>query len=76
MPDQVIDTELSLERRLRRQATAQGLALVKSRCRDERALEFGGFMVIDPATKWIVAGGHPWAFSLGLDDVERVLAEG
>jgi hypothetical protein len=69
------DPEERRERQLRRAARRQGLALEKSRCRDERAFEYGGFMVLDAATNGVVAGGHPMAFSLSLDDVAGVLSE-
>jgi hypothetical protein len=38
------------ENRLRRMARRQGMALVKSRTRDPRALDFGGFMLVEPNT--------------------------
>lgn len=62
------------EDRLRRMAQRQGLQLVKSRRRDPRALDFGGFMVCDLNSN-VVAGGHPSGFEMSLDDVERYLTE-
>jgi hypothetical protein len=40
---------------------------------DPRALDFGGYMIIDAATNHIVAGATPNAFNLTLDDVEKYL---
>src|SRR6266480_2203539 len=62
------------ENRLRRMAERQGLQLVKSRRRDPRAIDYGGYMLVDIATNGVVAGvgavGRPhW----GLDDVEEYL---
>jgi hypothetical protein len=64
------------ENRLRRMADRQGLQLVKSRRRDPRAIDYGGYMLVDPRTNSVVAGaegvGRPhWS----LDDVERYLNE-
>lgn len=61
------------ENRLRRMAERQGLQLLKSRRRDQRAIDFGGFMLIDPATNSVVMGADPIAFSATVDDVERWL---
>jgi hypothetical protein len=71
------DADKVRENRLRRMAERQGLRLVKSRRRDPRAIDFGGYMIVDVETNGIVAGtgalGRPvWA----LDDVERYLTEG
>jgi hypothetical protein len=62
------------ENRLRRMAERQGLALRKSRRRDPRAIDYGGWMIVDAFTNTVVAGtegiGRPhWS----LDDVERYL---
>jgi hypothetical protein len=48
---------------------------MKSRRRDPRAPDFGGYMVVEPYTNGVVAGASPWAFSLDLDQVEAVLDE-
>ena len=63
------------ENRLRRIAARQGLSLVKSRRRDQRAVDYGGYMIVDVSTNAVVAGtgaiGRPhWT----LDDVEEYLA--
>lgn len=51
---------------MRRQAQAQGLAITT---------RGGGFMVIDPATNSVLAGGHPSAYSMNADEVADYLAE-
>lgn len=61
------------ENRLRRMAERQRLSLVKSRRRDPYAPDFGGYMIVDPATSQVVAGGSPQAYSLNLDGVEAWL---
>lgn len=64
------------ENRLRRVADRRGLRLEKSRRRDEKAIDFGGFMLIDVIRNYAVAGGHPFPYSCSLDDVEAYLDEG
>ena len=63
------------ENRLRRKAERQGLKLIKSRRRDEDALDFGLYTLIDPDTGGTLhphhALGSPYA--LDLDDVEVYL---
>jgi hypothetical protein len=66
--------ERTREQRLRRMADRQGLKLEKSRTRDPRAIDYGGWMIVDLATNAVVAGtgalGRPhWS----LDDVEAYL---
>jgi hypothetical protein len=67
-------TERTRETRLRRMADRQGLRLVKSRRRDPRAIDYGGYMLVDQQTNGVIAGtgaiGRPhWS----LDDVEEFL---
>ena len=57
------------ENRLRRAAERQGLRLVKSRRRDPRALDYGGYWLID-RSHLIVCGGDNGA---SLDEIEEVL---
>lgn len=65
------------ENRLRRMAERQGLALKKSRRRDERALDFGTYMLVDPyRNSVIVAGDRNRGYGLSLDEIEAELAEG
>jgi hypothetical protein len=61
--------------RLRRAAARQGLQLVKSRRRDPRALDYGGWMITELSTNTIVAGATPREYSMSLDDVEKYLTE-
>lgn len=59
--------------RLRRAAARQGLQLIKSRRRDPRALDYGGWMITEFSTNTVVVGATPREFSMSLDDVERYL---
>jgi hypothetical protein len=63
------------ENRLRRVLQRRGYQLQKSKRRDPNAFDFGGYMIIDPQTGAVVAGGSPRPFSLDLDDVEAWLRE-
>lgn len=60
------------ENRLRRMAQRQGLMLRKSRRRDPRAVDFGGYWLVDASTTTLVAGGQ---FGISLDEVEAYLTE-
>lgn len=60
-------TQLSnREARARRLAKKYGLVVAKSR-------ETEGFMLIDAAQNFVVAGGDPYQFSFTLEDVEGYL---
>lgn len=61
------------ENRLRRMADRQGLRLVKSRRRDERAVDFGGYMLVDVQTGGAVCGFGPFGYAADLDDIEAYL---
>lgn len=63
------------ENRLRRMAERQGVQLKKSRRRDLRALDYGGWMIVDTRFNGVVAGGSPNAFSMSLEDVEAWLTD-
>jgi len=54
-------------------AERQGMQLIKSRRRDPKAIDFGGYMLVDIATNAAVIGGSPYAYSASLEDVERHL---
>jgi hypothetical protein len=59
------------ENRVRRMAKRQGLVLVKSRRRDPRAFDFGGYGLRDPRTNGLVFGEVGGRFPLaGLAEVE------
>lgn len=62
------------EDRLRRMAKRQGLTLCKSRTRDIRARDFGGYMLAD-LNNIVVAGGNPYAYSMAINEVERYLLD-
>ena len=58
------------ENRLRRQLDRMGFRLTKSRTRDERAIGYGGYMVIDKWNNFVLAGAHPYEYCMTFDDVE------
>ena len=64
------------ESRLRRMADRQGLRLRKSRRRNPRAIDFGGYMLVDAGSNEIVWGGNPHPFSATLDEIEDFLTYG
>lgn len=64
------------ELRLRRMAERQGLALHKSRRRDPRAIDFGGWMIVDMSTNSIVAGELGTGHAMDLDQIEEYLTGG
>jgi len=61
------------ENRLRRMAERQGFALQKSRRRDPRAIDFGGYMLTDARTNTVVFGADPTAYSADMDQIEQFL---
>lgn len=63
------------ENRLRRMADRQGLRLLKSRSRDERAIDYGLYALIDIDTNSAVnpALAQRWVCSWTLDEVEEYL---
>lgn len=60
------------ENRLRRQAQRLDLLLRRSRARYLHLDDFGDYMLIDPHTNSVVAGGK---FDLSLDEVEAFLGD-
>ena len=62
------------EDRLRRMAKRQGLVLMKSRTRDQRARDYCGYMLVDDRNT-AVAGGNPNAYSMSIDEVEQYLTD-
>lgn len=64
------------ENRLRRMAERQGYMLQKSRRRDPRAIDYGGYMIVDPNANAIVAGGEMNGYSMSLDEVQTWLESG
>jgi hypothetical protein len=69
------DTDKVRENRLRRMAGRQGLRLMKSRRRDPRALDFGGYWLVDAHTNTQVSGPGYDGTWRGLDEVEHALME-
>lgn len=67
--------EKSREIRFRRMAKRQGLELKKSRRRDPKAVDFGGYMLIDQRTGEPVLGKDHYPFQASLEDVEKYLTE-
>jgi hypothetical protein len=63
----------SLEARLRRAATRQGLRLEKSRLRDPRAIGYGTYHLVNESTNTLECYGSPQGHGLGLDDVASAL---
>jgi len=62
------------ENRLRRMARRQGLELQKSRRRDPRALDYGGYQLTDRESSSLVFGEIAGtAFGASLDDIEAFL---
>ncbi len=61
------------ENRLRRVAKRRGLRLTKSSRRDPRALDFGGWMLVDIYQNVVVAGADVHEYSMSLEDVEEFL---
>jgi hypothetical protein len=63
------------ENRLRAAVQRQGYQLIKSRRRDPRALDYGGYMIVNPHTSSIEAGDLTYG-GMTLDQVEEWLADG
>jgi hypothetical protein len=64
-----------LENRLRRAAKRQGLVLIKSRSRDPRAIDYGGYMLADAENNTAVAGELGSPRSLSLTEIAEALLE-
>lgn len=58
------------ENRLRKMAKRQGYELQKSRRRDPRAIDYGGWMIVDPDSNGVVEGSN---YSMDLDAIEEWL---
>lgn len=61
------------EARLRRAARTVGVLVRKSRCRTPAHPDFGGYMLVDADTNFVLDGGEPCAFGMSLADVEAAL---
>lgn len=70
----MLTAEKTRETRLRRMADRQGLELHKSRRRDQRAIDYNRWTLVDPVTNDVVAGtGSTGRAHFTLDDVEAYL---
>jgi hypothetical protein len=70
----VMSADKARENRLRRMARRQGMDLQKSRRRDPRALDYGGYQLIDRGSRSLVFGQIAGtAFGASLDDIEAFL---
>jgi hypothetical protein len=63
------------ENRIRRIAARRGYQLLKSRRRDPKAYDFGGYMLADLQSGAAVFGSDPFAYAATLDEVETFLDE-
>lgn len=61
------------ENRLRRMAQRQGYILQKSRRRDPKAIDYGGYMLVDIQHNTGIVGYTPYAYSADLDEIEDFL---
>ncbi len=68
--DVAVQEDKVRENRLRRMAERQGLVLRKSRRRDPRALDYGGYWLMEPKRRAVQVGGE---YGVNLDDIERYL---
>ena len=59
------------ENRLRRAANRQGWILRKCRRRDQQAVDFGRYWLIDMQHNMVVSGGQ---FGMDLEEVEEILS--
>ncbi|MBN8523883.1 MAG: hypothetical protein J0M02_00965 [Planctomycetes bacterium] len=66
-PTERAKKEANLRRRLHR----RGFTLRKSVNRTELAAEFGGYMILEESSGFVVAGLNTYAFTLDIDDVEQ-----
>jgi hypothetical protein len=48
-------------------AEREGLALSKSRRRDPQAIDYGGWMVVEPFMNAVVGGASPYPYSWSLE---------
>ena len=60
---------------LRKNLKRRGYLLRKSRIRNPQVPGFGGYMIVDMNTNFVVMGASPFTFSLTLDDVESFVRD-
>lgn len=51
------------------------MIMQKSRRRDDRAVDFGGYMLIDAGSNSVIMGGDPYPYSATIEQVESWLDE-
>jgi hypothetical protein len=66
--------EKVMENRVRRVAHRRGYKVIKSRRRDPKAIDYGGFMLIDARKNTVILGGSPIAYSATIEEIESYLA--
>ena len=67
--------EKTRENRARRVLLRLGYRLMKSKRKDPRAIDYGGYMIVDDSYNVIVEGSDPIAFSMDIEDVEKFIEE-
>jgi hypothetical protein len=67
--------EKVMENRIRRVALRRGMKVVKSRRRDPKALDYGGYMLVDVARNFAILGGSPNAYSATIEEIDAYLNE-
>jgi len=63
-----------MENRLRRVLARRGYRLEKSRRRDQQAIDYGGYMIIETSTNSAILGASPHPYSATLDEVSKWVA--
>ena len=63
------------ENRVRRKLDRMGYRLTKSGRRDPKAVDFGGYMIVDAWRNVPMAGAQPYQYSMSLEDVEKFIEE-
>lgn len=58
---------------VRARASRRGHLVKKCRSRNPEVPGFGGFMLVDARTNVIVLGGHPYAYSATIEDIDDYL---
>lgn len=63
------------EDRVRRALARRGFLLRRNRCRTPGVHGYGGYMVVNAEHNAIVAGAHPWPYSLTLEEAAEWLED-
>jgi hypothetical protein len=51
------------------------MRVIKSRRRDPKALDFGGYMLVDVASNSVILGGSPISYSATIQGIDSYLNE-